>query len=159
MGEFFQAVGDFFVALGDALAALWGFGEGWYGLIVTIGWAAAAIGFLFLALKLRDEHGWVSATLGTMSASIAAFWAFGILPSAWIYYVDAESVVLAGRIVPEALDPVASNFYQVFRDSIVMAETVVAMVAFVVVALLVQKRYPRALAEGEEARPQSGGYK
>ena len=152
-------MGDFFSALGDAVAALWEFGDGWYGLIVTIGWAAAAIVFLVLARQLRDGHGWIAAVFGTMTASITAFWAFGILPSAWIYFVDANQPVLEGRLIPGALDPVMSNFYQVFRDSIVMAETFVAMGAFVAVALLVQKHYPRALAEGEEARPQSGGYK
>lgn len=159
MGNFFQAVGDFFVALGDALAALWTFGDGWYGLIITIAWAGAAIAFLLAARALRDGHGWLSAMFGTMAAAIAAFWAFGILPSAWIYFLDSRQDLLAGRVIPEALDPVAANFYQVFRDTIVVVETGVAMAAFVVVALLVQKHYPRALAEGEEARPQSGGYK
>jgi hypothetical protein len=38
-------------------------------------------------------------------------------------------------------------------------ETAVATVGLVLVALAVQRRYPRALAEGEEARPQSGGHK
>lgn len=152
-------MGEFITALGDALAALWRFGDGWYGLAVTVGWAGAAIAFLFLARLLREKHGWLSALFGTMTASIAAFWAFGILPSAWIYFVDAEKEVLAGRVIPEAIDPMMSNFYQVFRDSIVMVETIVAMAAFVVVALLLQKHYPRALAEGEEPRPQSGGYK
>ena len=51
------------------------------------------------------------------------------------------------------------NFYQVFRDSIVMAETTVAMIAMGAVALWVQKKYPRGLAEGEEKGPSSGGYK
>jgi len=152
-------VGEFITALGDALAALWRFGQGWYGLAVTVGWGAVAIGFLLLARALRERHGWLSALCGTMTATMAAWWAFGILPSAWIYFLDAERDVLAGRVIPEAIDPMMSNFYQVFRDSIVMVETIVAMVAFGVVALLIQKHYPRALAEGEEPRPQSGGYK
>jgi len=54
---------------------------------------------------------------------------------------------------------VASNFYSVVRDGVVALEQVVALVAFGAAGLYVQKKYPRALAEGEESRPQSGGYK
>ena len=36
---------------------------------------------------------------------------------------------------------------------------IVAMGLFGAIALAVQKRYPRGLADGEEAREQSGGYK
>jgi hypothetical protein len=66
--------------------------------------------------------------------------------------------MLEGTIIPSSL-PGMENFYEVFRDSVVMGETAIAIVAFGVIATAIQKRYPRELAEGEEAAPKSGGYK
>ncbi|MGH8873121.1 MAG: hypothetical protein ACRDWS_14255, partial [Acidimicrobiia bacterium] len=138
-------------------------GRGWAGVAITLGSIVLLAGFAFAAKTLRDTFGWLAAIFGMMAATIAAFWAFGILPSAWVYFADGQRDLMEGVVIPEALgvgdNVMSANFYQVFRDVVVMIETTIAMGAFAVVALAVQKRYPRALAEGEESRPQSGGYK
>jgi hypothetical protein len=156
-------IGEFFGAIPDVFAALWEFAKGFQGLAVSVGSIILIALTLFLALRLRDNHGWISAVFGTMGATITAFWLFGILPSAWVYFADGSKDLLIDTIIPSQIafgdTPVMTNFYQVFRDSIVMAETTVAMVAMVVIALWVQKKYPRGLAEGEEKGPSSGGYK
>ena len=156
-------LGEFFRAIPDVIAALWNFGDGLLGVGVTIGSIAMVAGSLFVAQRTRDDHGWISALFGTLGATVGAFWLFGILPSAWIYFVDGSRELLEDTIIPSQIafgdTVVMSNFYQVFRDSIVMAETTVAMVAMVVLALWTQKRLPRGLAEGEEKRSSSGGYK
>jgi len=156
-------LGEFFRTLPDAAAALWQFGRGWVGVIITGGSAVFAALCLALAHRVRDTYGWVSALGGAMASFIAVWWFLGILPSAWVYYADGTKGILRDQVIPSQLAfgnfVVASNFYQVVRDSVVGIEQVVAVVGFAVLALYVQKRYPRSLAEGEEARPQSGGYK
>jgi hypothetical protein len=77
-------VGEFFRALPDALAALWAFGEGWRGLIELLVSAGLAAIFLLFAVRLRPTHGWLSSIFGIMSATVAMWWGFGILPSAWV---------------------------------------------------------------------------
>ena len=153
-----DAITTFFTSLDDLVVAIWDFAEGWRGVLVTLGSIALVVVFCFAALKLRDSSGWLSAIFGMMAATIGLYWIFGVLPSAWVYFVDSEQAVLAGRIIPESL-PLMGNFYQVFRDSVVMIETGIGLAGLVVAALWIQKRYPRGLAEGEEARPQAGGYK
>ena len=156
-------LGEFFGALPDVVVALWNFADGLLGLGVTIGSIAIIAGSLFVAQRLREDHGWISAIFGTMGATVGAFWLFGILPSAWVYFADGSRELLIDTIIPSRIavgdTVVMSNFYQVFRDSIVMAETTVAMVAMVVLALWTQRKLPRGLAEGEEKGPSSGGYK
>lgn len=153
-----EFVGEFFRALPDVGRAVWDFIAGWRGVGIAAGSAILTAAFAFAALKLRDSSGWLSSIFGLMAATIAMWWLFGILPSAWVYFSDSEEAVLAGRVIPNAL-PAMNDFYVLFRDLVVLAETGVAIAAVVVAALWIQKRYPRALAEGEEARPQSGGYK
>ena len=154
---------EFFTTIPDVFRELWQFGDTRQGLFVTIGSIVLTAAFTVGAMRTRDTYGWVSATLGCCAAFIAALWAFGILPSAWIYFLDGSKDTLTDQIVPSQIAigdfVVMGNFYQVFRDSIVMVETFVAMGLFGAIALAVQKRYPRGLAEGEEAREQSGGYK
>lgn len=156
-------LGEFFAAIPEVIVALWEFGDGLLGVGVTLGSIALIAVTLFLAKTLRDEHGWLSAIFGTMAATIGAFWIFGILPSAWVYFLDGSRELLRDTMIPSAIvigdTVVMGNFYQVVRDSVVMLETMVAMGAMVVVALWIQKRYPRGLAEGEEKGPSSGGYK
>jgi hypothetical protein len=163
MGEVMATLGN---ELGEAIRGLptvvrawWDFGRGFFGVAIMLGSAALVAMFLFLAKQWREDRGWLSAIAGMMAGTIGAFWAFGILPSAWVYFVDGRRDLLEGLIIPGAIDPVWSNFYLFFRDSIVGLETAVAVVVFAVIAVAVQRRYPRKLAEGEEARPQSGGYK
>ncbi len=156
-------MGAFFGALPDVVVALWEFGRGWAGIAITIGSILLTAALLFAARTLRDTHGWLASILGMMGATVAAWWAFGVLPSAWVYFADGQRDLLEGVVIPEAVGiggrVMSANFYQVFRDVVVMAETTVAMLAFAVMAVAVQKRYPRALADGEQSRPQSGGYK
>jgi hypothetical protein len=142
----------------EASVHLWRFIAGWRGVGVTIGSIVLTVAFAMGARMVRERSGWLSAILGMMSLTIVMWWLFGILPSAWVYFSDAQKALLAGRVIPNAL-PGFGNFYQFFRDAVVLGETTVAMVGFVVAAFWLQKRYPRSLAEGEQARPQSGGYK
>lgn len=151
-------IGEFFRAAPEALVALWDFADGFRGLAVTLGSAVLAALFVLVALQLRDRSGWLSSIFGMMGGTIVLWWLFGILPSAWVYFADGRQEVLAGRIIPESL-PLMDNFYELFRDLVVATETGIAIGLVVVAALWIQKRYPRSLAEGEEARPQSGGYK
>ncbi|MBA2529192.1 MAG: hypothetical protein H0V19_04405 [Euzebyales bacterium] len=152
-------MGEFFGTLDDVARALWAFGRGWAGVAISLGSVALIAGFALAAKALRGSQGWLSSIFGIMAATVAAWWVFGILPSAWVYFADGQRDLMEGTVIPGAVGEVSSNFYQVFRDVVVMAETTVAMAAFAAVALAIQKRYPRALAEGEESRPQSGGYK
>jgi hypothetical protein len=116
------------------------------------------VGFLFLAKVCYGTRQWLSATFGMMAGTIAMWWFFGIIPSAWVYFADGNQPLMEGVLIPSAL-PGADNFYQVFRDMVVIGETTVAVIGLAVVASWVQKRYPRTLAEGEEKAPASGGYK
>lgn len=156
-------IGEFVRTLPSVLNALWSFGRGWAGVGVTVGSVVLIALSLAAAHRLRERYGWISALCGSMAATIAAWWAFGILPSAWVYFADGQQDLMADQVIPSQIGigdwVIASNFYQVARDSVVIVETLVAMVIFAVLALRVQKRYPRSLAEGEENRPQSGGYK
>lgn len=156
-------IGEFVRTLPSVLKALWSFGRGWAGVGVTVGSGVLTALLLAAAHRLRERYGWISALCGSMAATIAAWWVFGILPSAWVYFADGRKDLMADQVIPSQIGigswVIASNFYQVARDSVVIVETAVAMVAFAVLALRAQKRYPRSLAEGEESRPQSGGYK
>jgi hypothetical protein len=151
-------IGEFFRALPDVFVALWGFIDGFRGVAVAIGSGILAAAFAFGALRLRDSSGWLSAIFGMMALAVVMWWLFGIIPSAWVYFADGQRDLLGGTVIPESL-PLLDNFYNVFRDAIVMAETGIGVLAFIVAAFWIQKRYPRSLAEGEESRPQSGGYK
>lgn len=151
-------VGEFFSALPAALRALWEFGDGFEGLAIMLGYLAMAVLFLFLAYRLRPVRGWLSAIFGGMAITIGFLWGFGILPSAWVYFADGNRVLLEGTMIPSAL-PGADNFYEVFRDTVVVIETALAVTVFCTVALAIQRRFPRTLMEGEEAGPKSGGYK
>lgn len=156
-------VGDFFRAIPDVLVALWEFGEAWRGIGVTVGSLVALAAFLAGAYRLRDRLGWVSAVLGAMGAFVGAFWLFGILPSAWIYFADGQRPLMEGTVIPGVIAvgdlEIAGNFYDVFRDTVVVTETMVAMGALAFLAVWIQKRFPRGLAEGEEKPSTSGGYR
>jgi hypothetical protein len=153
-----EFISQFFGTLPAAGRALWTFAEGFYGVAVTLGSAGLVAVLLFGAKSLRDAHGWLSATLGTMAGFVGFWWAFGILPSALIYYMDGQRDLLEGTIFPGAL-PGADNAYQITRDMLVIGETTIAVAAFCLLAAAVQRRYPRTLVEGEERGPTSGGYK
>lgn len=149
---------EFFRTLPDAGREFWEFGDGFYGLAILIGSIVLIALFLALAKRLRSNHEWLSAVMGVMAITIGMWWAFGILPSAWVYYVDGARDVLEGAVIPAAL-PAMEDFYQVFRDSVVIVETAVALVAVAMITRAAQKRFPRELGEGEEGRTQTGGYR
>lgn len=144
--------------IGDIFTELWIFGRGWAGVGVTLGSVILTAAFCGAGYVLRPKAPWLATVFGMMGAAIAMWWAFGVLPSAWVYFSGNETALLSGTVIPTAL-PLMDNFYVLFRDLVVVIETGVAVVAFTVVALWIQKRFPMSLADGEEARPQSGGYK
>ena len=156
-------IGEFFSTLPDALVALWEFGGGFTGVILMVASIVLTALFCLLAYRLRERQGWLSALFGAMAALLSSWWLLGIVPSAWVYFADEQSELLADSIIPSqiVIGPlqVATNFYNVFRDSIVMLEGVVVIVGYFVLALALQKRFPGGLAEGEERGPTTGGYK
>ena len=160
---------EFFSTLPEVFSALWSYlGDNrpspWFGVAVIIGNFVIFGGLCFAATRLRETHGWVASVVGMMGATLAAWWAFGVLPSAWIYFADGQRALMEGTVIPSTIGfgenyVIASNFYVVFRDLVTVTIYGIALVTFTVAALWIQKRYPKALAEGEEPRPQSGGYK
>lgn len=173
--------GDFWDALPDALQGFWRFGDpsavgdGWWGIVILLIWGVGLTAVpLFIAKQTYGKHEWVSATAGVVAGTSAFWWAFGILPSAWIYYVDSNKEILEGAIIPSSMrldlswlpwvsDPeytldVATNLYEVIRDSVVMVETGVAIGLTIFAALRIQKKLPKSLVPGE-VKPESGGYK
>lgn len=175
---------EFFGTLDEALYALWqfgdpsGVGQGWWGLVILAIWGVFLIGGpLLVAHWAYGKHEWVSATMGVLGGLAIFWWAFGILPSAWIYYLDSNSEILSGTIIPASMGingpitigswtilpdgyrlAIADNLYQVIRDLVVVILHVVGFVLTLWVAARIQKRYPKTLAEGE-IKPESGGYK
>lgn len=150
---------EFFGTLPEAFRALWEFGDGWYSVGITVVSLALFAGFLLLAKVLRRPgHEWLAAVSGVLAGAVAFWWLFGILPSAWVYFADGQRELLEGTVLPGAI-PGADNFYQIVRDVVVIAEQGVAVAAFAAAAVVIQKRYPRTLAEGEEKSPATGGYK
>jgi len=154
-------VGEFFRTLPEVGSQLWKFSNdgGVNPVGVTIGTAVFLALLLGGAKRLRDEHGWLSAIFGAMAATIGMFWVFGVIPSAWVYFIDGSRDVLQDKVIPTTAGPQLQNLYQVIRDSVVMGMTGVGIVGLAAVTARIQKQYPRTLAEGEESRPQSGGYK
>jgi hypothetical protein len=156
-------IGEFFAALPDVMVALWEFGGGFTGVILMGGSIVLIALFCLLALRLRERQGWLAALFGVMAALLSSWWLLGIIPSAWVYFVDSQSEMLADQIIPSQIIvgglEVATNFYNVFRDTIVLVEGGIVVVGYFVLALIIQKRFPGGLAEGEERGPTTGGYK
>ncbi|MGI8874454.1 MAG: hypothetical protein ACR2KP_09020 [Egibacteraceae bacterium] len=153
-----EYVTRFFANLPDVFAEIWELGGGWSGVVVTAVSLVLFAGFLLAAPRLRDRHGWLSAIFGVMAGSIAFWWLFGIIPSAMTYFFDGVRDQFEGIVLPGPI-PGMDNAYQVARDVLVIGEHGVAVVAFAVAALVIQRRFPRTLAGGEGSRPSSGGYK
>jgi len=167
-------LGEFFSAVPDALKALYQFGDpsgrgdGWWGFLILIIWGVFLMAIpLLIAKRTHGEHQWVSATMGCLAGLAIMWWVYGILPSAWIYYLDSSREVLEGRIIPASVGitfpsgyriDIASDFYLVVRDLVVVIEHLVAFVITFWLALKIQARYPKTLVAGE-IKPESGGYK
>lgn len=149
---------EFFGALPEAARAFWSFIDGFYGIAVFVVSMGMMVGLLVLALAWREKHEWLAAVSGIMGTGIAFLWSFGIMPSAFVYFMDAQRDLLEGTVVPAGL-PAMENFYQVLRDVIVVGQQGLFVVLFAVAMLMIQRRYPRTLAEGEEKAPATGGYR
>jgi hypothetical protein len=158
-----NVIGDFFANLPAAMAALWEFGDGFVGVILMGASIAMVVGFSFAAYQLRERQGWLASVFGSMAVLVALWWLLGIIPSAWVYFADAQKDLLAGAIIPSAITigglEVATNFYNVFRDTIVLVEATVVLIAGTLLIFAIQKRLPGGLAEGEQRGPTTGGYK
>lgn len=176
--------GEFFSALPAAGEALWEFGDpsnlgrGWWGILIVLIWGVFLIGLpLLVAKRTAGEHEWVSASMGAMAGLSGLWWIFGILPSAWIYYLDSTQEILEGTVIPASIgytlkssflwfpegyrfgvDTFTNNFYLVVRDTVVVLETVLGFVIVFRIARWVQENYPRGLGEGE-VKPDAGGYR
>jgi hypothetical protein len=169
--------GEFFGTLPEAGRALWQFGDpsglgrGWWGIVILLIWGILLTAIpLVVAKRTYGVHEWVSATMGVIAGLSIFWWVYGILPSAWIYYLDSNQEVLAGPIIPATagltfgsgddayrLD-IASNLYGVIRDVVVVVQHLVAFVITFWAAIKIQQKYPRTLAPGE-VKPEAGGYK
>lgn len=170
--------GDFFAALPDAFRALYEFGDpqgignGWWGFVILFIWGVFLTAIpLYIAKQTHGKREWISATMGVIAGLSVMWWVYGILPSAWIYFLDANNEILAGRVIPESVGltfgsgddayrfDAMSNFYTVFRDLVVVIEHLVAFVLTFWLALRIQKQLPaKTLAPGE-VKPEAGGYK
>ncbi len=158
-----NVIGDFFATLPAALAALWEFGDGFVGVVLMVASIGLLVGFAAAAYVLRERQGWLSSLFGSMAVLVALWWLLGIIPSAWVYFADSQRDLLAGNIIPSAITigglEVATNFYNVFRDTIVLVEATVVLIAGTFLIFAIQKRFPGGLAEGEQRGPTTGGYK
>src|SRR5687767_3303162 len=127
-----ETLSEFFSTLPDVFSALWTFGRGWSGVLISGGSLVLFAVLCFAAMTLRETHGWVAAILGMMGATIAAWWAFGILPSAWIYFADGQRDLMQDQVIPGTIAfgdfVVASNFYVVFRDLVTVTLNGIALV-------------------------------
>lgn len=171
MQEWFR---EFFATLPDAFRALYHFGDpqglgrGWLGVFITLVWAGLLIALpLYVAKITYGKREWVSATMGVIAGLSIFWWVYGILPSAWVYYLDANKAILEGPIIPASIGitlqdgyriDIASNLYGVIRDTVVVLQHAVAFGLTFWAALRIQKKYPRTLVAGE-TKPESGGYK
>jgi hypothetical protein len=149
--------------MAEAIVAWWEFGDEFVGVLLMGGSIVLIALFCMLAYRLRERLGWTSALFGAMAVLLALWWLIGIIPSAWVYFADTQKEVLADRIIPSAIVignlEVASNFYNVFRDTIVVIEGGIVLGIGAAVMLVIQRRFPKGLAEGEERGPTTGGYK
>lgn len=178
VGEWFSGIpewfGEFFSALPAAFTALYefgdpsGIGQGWWGFVALLIWGVGLTAVpLLIAQRTAGERQWISATMGAVAGFSVVWWAFGVLPSAWIYYLDGTQETLEGTVIPASVGytfangyrlNIMSNFYGVVRDTVVVLQHVIVFVFLVSAARRIQERYPRGLAEGE-VKPDPGGYR
>ncbi len=170
--------GDFFAALPDALKGLYEFGDpsgignGWWGFVILFIWGVPLCAIpLYLAKQWHGKHEWASATMGVVAGLSVMWWAYGILPSAWIYFMDSNSEVLKGAIFPASAGltfgsgdeayriDIASNLFTVIRDIVVVLEHLVAFILTFWLAIRIQKQLPAKTLAAGEVKPDGGGYK
>lgn len=165
--------GEFFGALPDAFRALYQFGDpsnvgqGWWGIVIALIWGVLIVALpLGIARATYRRREWVSATMGVVGGLGVLWWVFGILPSAWLYFVDSNKEILEDRIIPTSFTftlfgvhfPVATNLYDVIRDVGVVVEHLIALGVLFWAAIAIQKRLPKTTVPGEQPR-EPGGYR
>ena len=171
MLEFFR---EFGAAFPDAARALYQFGDpagigrGWVGALVMVLWFGPLMALpLFLAKVTHEKREWFSATMGVMGAASFFWWIFGVLPHAWIQFVESNETLLSGVIIPETAGftvgadyriDIATNLYGVISDSVVAVLMIGGIVLALWLFLRVQKELPKTLAAGE-TKNEAGGYK
>lgn len=161
-------------AIPDAIRTWWEFGDpsgrgqGWWGIVILLIWGVGFIALpLAIAHRTYGKREWVSASMGVIAGLAVFWWIYGILPSAWIYWVDSSSEVLRGTLLPDSFSytapngytiDLASNLYVVVRDLVVVVQHLIAFILTFWAALKIQERLPdKQLAQGE-VKPDAGGY-
>lgn len=173
--------GEFVETFPAAMRALWEFGDpmgrgdGWWGIVILLIWGIFLTAIpLYVAKITYGKREWVSATMGVIAGLSIFWWVYGIFPSAWIFFLDANKEILSGPIIPDSMRipmgwapwapdseytlDVATNLYEVIRDTVVVLQHLVAFGLTFWAALKIQKRFPKTLAAGE-VKPEAGGYK
>ncbi|MEX0868548.1 MAG: hypothetical protein WD011_02650 [Nitriliruptoraceae bacterium] len=165
---------EFFATLPEVFRALYQFGDpanvgrGWVGLAVMGLWFGALFVLpLGIAKLTYGKREWVSATMGVIAAFSFMWWLHGVLPHAWIQFVQSNSNLLEGTIIPASVGltledgtriDVASNLYSVITESVLVGLMIAGIAVSIWLALVVQRRLPKTLVSGEE-KPEAGGYR
>jgi NAD-dependent dihydropyrimidine dehydrogenase PreA subunit len=131
--------GEFVEAFPAAMRALWEFGDpmgrgdGWWGIVILLIWGIFLTAIpLYVAKITYGKREWVSATMGVIAGLSIFWWVYGIFPSAWIFFLDANKEILSGPIIPDSMRipmgwapwartvttpwMIATNLYEVIRE-------------------------------------------
>jgi len=165
---------EFFATLPEVFRALYQFGDpanigrGWVGLAIMALWVGPMFALpVWIAKITYGKHEWVSATMGVVAGTSLMWWVHGVIPHAWIQFVQSNSNLLEGPIIPASMTihlpngtelDVASNLYGVIIDSVLVGLMVAGIAFSIWLSLRVQRQLPKTLASGEE-KPEAGGYR
>ncbi len=165
---------EFFATLPEVFRALYQFGDpanigrGWVGLAIMVLWAGPLFALpVWIAKVTYGKREWVSATMGVVAGTSLMWWVHGVIPHAWIQFVQSNSNLLEGPIIPASMTihlpngtelDVASNLYGVIIDSVLVGLMIAGIAFSIWLALRVQRQLPKTLAPGEE-KPEAGGYR
>jgi hypothetical protein len=166
--------GEFFATIPEVFRALWQFGDpanigrGWVGLAVMALWFGPLLALpLWIAKITYGKREWVSATMGVIAGTSLMWWLHGVLPHGWIQFVQSNSNLLEGPVIPASMGfdvtpdyrlDIASNLYGVITESVLVGLMIGGIALSAWMALAVQRRLPKTLASGEE-KPEAGGYR
>jgi hypothetical protein len=121
---------------------------------------------LWIAKITYGKHEWVSATMGVIAATSLMWWLHGVIPHGWIQFVQSNSNLLEGPIIPASMGStcptarldIASNLYGVITESVLVGLMIGGIALSIWLALVVQRQLPKTLGSGEE-KPEAGGYR